>query len=339
MFDFGDRPETSQQPRKDTPPDLEVSSAIRFVQSDLQTLSDAEDLVVNCPLKSELLEFITTLPQSLEIPMDRPGPSIPPGPKKISDLSKRDSDVSSESSGTDEAGTSKIFTEDYNPKDFDNLDVPPEIKQLFENIVRYTPQKFEIEYKLQPFIPEYVPAVGDIDAFLKVLPPAIPETAITAAMRLHLAGLGLKVLDEPCGNQTDPALLHMKLRSTSTVTGALIAGPPPGIAKNARDIDRWISEMQAIHVSRSQQQTINSNSATLPAVADIDTLMSEWPQELEQALDVIGLPSPSLDCSLTLYIEIICTLLDIPIGRERTQADFIKALNTLFNLYSAVRNL
>lgn len=44
MFDFGDRPETSQ-PKMDTPPDLEVSSAIRFVQSDLQTLSDAEDLV------------------------------------------------------------------------------------------------------------------------------------------------------------------------------------------------------------------------------------------------------------------------------------------------------
>lgn len=49
MFDFGERPETSQQQsrmdRKDTPPDLEVSGAIRFVQSDLQTLSDGEDLV------------------------------------------------------------------------------------------------------------------------------------------------------------------------------------------------------------------------------------------------------------------------------------------------------
>lgn len=48
MFDFGDRPDTSQPKMgagTDTPPDLEVSSAIRFVQSDLQTLSDGEDLV------------------------------------------------------------------------------------------------------------------------------------------------------------------------------------------------------------------------------------------------------------------------------------------------------
>lgn len=47
MFDFGDQ-DTSLPPNmdgKDTPPDLEVSSAIRFVQSDLQTMSDGEELV------------------------------------------------------------------------------------------------------------------------------------------------------------------------------------------------------------------------------------------------------------------------------------------------------
>ena len=33
---------------------------------------------------------------------------------------------------------------------------------------RYTPQSIELDYKLKPFIPDYIPAVGDIDAFLKV---------------------------------------------------------------------------------------------------------------------------------------------------------------------------
>lgn len=33
---------------------------------------------------------------------------------------------------------------------------------------RYTPKTIEIEHKLQPFIPDFIPAVGDIDAFLKV---------------------------------------------------------------------------------------------------------------------------------------------------------------------------
>ena len=33
---------------------------------------------------------------------------------------------------------------------------------------RYTPQSIELDHKLRPFIPDYIPAVGDIDAFLKV---------------------------------------------------------------------------------------------------------------------------------------------------------------------------
>jgi intraflagellar transport protein 46 len=33
---------------------------------------------------------------------------------------------------------------------------------------RYTPQSIELEHKLKPFIPDFIPAVGDIDAFVKV---------------------------------------------------------------------------------------------------------------------------------------------------------------------------
>ena len=35
-------------------------------------------------------------------------------------------------------------------------------------IFRYTPQSIELEHKLKPFIPDFIPAVGDIDAFVKV---------------------------------------------------------------------------------------------------------------------------------------------------------------------------
>ena len=35
-------------------------------------------------------------------------------------------------------------------------------------LVRYTPQKVDLETKFKPFIPDYIPAVGDIDAFIKV---------------------------------------------------------------------------------------------------------------------------------------------------------------------------
>lgn len=70
-----------------------------------------------------------------------------------------------------------------------------------------------LDFKFKPFVPEYLPAVGDIDAFLKVLPP---ETTLAGnkfdSTKPHL---GLLVLDEPAANQSDPALLHLRLRSAS----------------------------------------------------------------------------------------------------------------------------
>ena len=35
--------------------------------------------------------------------------------------------------------------------------------------ISYTPQSIELEHKLKPFIPDFIPAVGDIDAFIKVI--------------------------------------------------------------------------------------------------------------------------------------------------------------------------
>ena len=46
-----------------------------------------------------------------------------------------------------------------------------EIRDLFQYIGRYKPHNIELETKLKPFIPEYIPAVGDIDEFIKVPRP------------------------------------------------------------------------------------------------------------------------------------------------------------------------
>lgn len=45
------------------------------------------------------------------------------------------------------------------PEKWEALDVHEEIKELFPYILKYTPQNIETPYHLQPFIPEYVPAV------------------------------------------------------------------------------------------------------------------------------------------------------------------------------------
>ena len=61
------------------------------------------------------------------------------------------------------------------------------------------PQKIELDYKLKPFIPDFIPAVGDIDAFIKVESNNPLE-------------LGLTVLDEPSAKQSDPSIMELQLR-------------------------------------------------------------------------------------------------------------------------------
>lgn len=56
----------------------------------------------------------------------------------------------------------------YDPKDYDNLEVTTDVKNVFSYITCYTPQNVDLEYKLKPFIPDFIPTVGDIDAFIKV---------------------------------------------------------------------------------------------------------------------------------------------------------------------------
>ena len=60
------------------------------------------------------------------------------------------------------------FEGTYDPSEYENLNVSPEIKELFAHVMRYTPQTIDLDTRFKPFIPEYIPAVGDIDAFIKV---------------------------------------------------------------------------------------------------------------------------------------------------------------------------
>lgn len=197
-------------------------------------------------------------------------------------------------------------------------------------IYRYSPSKIEISYTLQPFIPDYIPAVGDIDAFLKVTPPK-PFSEKSQIIEF-IDRLGMEVLDEPCGEQSEPALLHMKLRSVST-SNARAPGPPPAVSKSSKDTEKWIAEVQALHANQPYPTVLHSKPTP-----DIDSLMVEWPAKMEQMLNNVGFPSARLDCSLKFYIEMVCGLFDIPIAQNAHQVDYLLALNTLFNLYLAVKN-
>lgn len=183
---------------------------------------------------------------------------------------------------------------------------------------------------MQPFIPDFIPAVGDIDAFLKVIPPK----PFYENSKIHefTDRLGLEILDEPCGIQSDPTLLHMKLRSVST-SNTSKSMPPPAISKSSKDIEKWIHEVQALHAN--QPYPTVSHTKPMP---DIDALMIEWPTKMENILNTVGFPKAQLNCSLPFYIDLMCSLLDVPLPSAKTQTDYLLALSTIFNLYLAIKN-
>ena len=112
-----------------------------------------------------------------------------------------DTSSSDEESGM---GTGTALTAGYDPSEYDTLEVGNDVKDLFQHIDRYKPHQIELDTHLKPFIPEFIPAVGDIDAFVKV---PRPDNAVLDAQNQ----LGLGILDEPAVIQSD-ATVDLQLR-------------------------------------------------------------------------------------------------------------------------------
>ncbi|NXN96677.1 IFT46 protein, partial [Rhinopomastus cyanomelas] len=210
---------------------------------------------------------------------------------------------------------------DFSLADYDYLPVSSEIKELFRYVKMYTPKEIEIEYKLQPFIPDFIPAVGDIDAFLKVpRPDGKPDS------------LGLLVLDEPSTKQSDPTVLSLWLRENSkqhNITEQIQVKSLENAEENPKAIESWIESISELHRCKPPA-TVRYTRRPMP---DIETLMQEWPPEFEQLLGKVGLPTAEMDCDLSEYIDMICAVLDIPVYESRLQS-----LHVLFSLYSEIKN-
>ena len=80
--------------------------------------------------------------------------------------------------------------------------VSAEVEELFQHITRYKPHTIELDTVFKPFIPEYIPCTGEVDAFLKMPRPDLKE---------H----GLTCLDQTTLNPSNPSILDLQLRSLS----------------------------------------------------------------------------------------------------------------------------
>uniref|UniRef100_T1GHN5 Intraflagellar transport protein 46 homolog n=1 Tax=Megaselia scalaris TaxID=36166 RepID=T1GHN5_MEGSC len=122
--------------------------------------------------------------------------------------------------------------------------------------------------------------------------------------------MGLSYLDEPSGHQSDPSVLSIKMRSVLTGSGKHSANIKIPIAKNAKDIDKWINEVEQFHVG----QTI----VDLQNTKDVQTLLAEWPMSFERVIEQLesGEVERDQEESLTEYVKSVCQMFGIEIVEE-----------------------
>ncbi|KAJ3384363.1 Intraflagellar transport protein 46 [Entophlyctis sp. JEL0112] len=229
-----------------------------------------------------------------------------------------------------------------------SVSLSEEMKEIFQYISRYRPQELELEPELKPFIPEYIPAIGDIDAFIKAFnffrisrPDQKPES------------LGLAVLDEPSGKQSDPTVLDLHLRavtkSIAPVPQVIRSIDSVSLRSNTKPLDSWIRNVKELHAAKPAPTVHYSRR-----MPDIEELMQVWPAEIEDALGTLQLPSVDLEISLPSYARLLTAILDIPTpspqqqqqqqqqqqkdGRRKPVTSTVESLHVLFTLYSEFKN-
>ena len=99
--------------------------------------------------------------------------------------------------------------------------------------------------------------------------------------------------------------------------------------KNPALVDQWLAKVSELHKSRPPPTVQYSKN-----MPDVETLMQEWPAEIEDALASVVLPRPEVDLKLDQYAQTICVLMDIPVHKLSNKKGLVEALHVLFSLYA-----
>lgn len=212
----------------------------------------------------------------------------------------------------------------FDTSEFEKLSKFDEYKSLMSYMNRFQVVEIQLETKLKPFIPSYIPSIGEVDAFLKVhRPDKSPED------------LGLTVIDEPTIEGIDPNILALKVQDQIKIPGSVVnvsISTVKNAEKNPKQIQNWIDKIAELH--KDKMSTSVPYSKNMP---ELESLMQIWPEKMESCLNEVKLPEESINLSTENYAKITCNLLDIPIHKTNNNRAIIEALHVLFSLYSVVK--
>jgi len=192
----------------------------------------------------------------------------------------------------------------------------PQLASLFEQVSSFTTQPLDLTVHWKPFLPDMIPSIGSIDAFIKIPnPDPIPELP------------GLSVLDEPSISQSDPQILKMELRDRYGISNSNYAdgyiGSIKDLENNQKALDSWLYSIEEIHRNRPPPSI-----AYTSVMPDFEDLMETWPEQFEEALKTIPLPAADSDLTLEEYARVICAFVDIPV-----HGNIVESLHHLLSLY------
>ena len=236
--------------------------------------------------------------------------------------------------------------------------VEQELKSLYEMIGMYQPETFELDHKLQPFLPDYIPCIGDIDPIIKIsMPPTLSGQPLPESLQAH-EYVGFVYLDEPNAQQSDPAVIDLALRAislqeTTKETNAKVRSirlPPFSNNMDAnksaphKALQNWIDTVADLQTKKNRPTGAASKGASL-VDDDLEKLMAEWPSEIDFALTqhTIQLPTADIDLSLQDFARLCCTILDVAVKPVRSnyngpRKQLVDSISSIFAVYLLFKN-
>ena len=136
----------------------------------------------------------------------------------------------------------------FDVNQFLNLDLDEEYKSLLTIMKKFEIDKtiLTLDTKMKPYIPNLIPSIGEVDAFIKI---NRPDNKIEE--------LGLDIVDEPTINGIDPSVfcLELSYKMKTKKPENFIIKSIDNAQKNPKQITNWIENLENMHKGANKNVT------------------------------------------------------------------------------------
>ena len=149
----------------------------------------------------------------------------------------------------------------FNIDEFYDLDIENDAKMLLHDMKKFTPNRdiLNLDTKMKPFVPNYIPSIGEVDAFIKINRPDN-----------NIEELGLDYIDEPAIKGIDPSIFSLELayKLKSKIPQSYVIKNIEDADKNPKLIQNCIDNLENLH-----KEALSSNIDYSNKMPDLESLM------------------------------------------------------------------